>query len=295
MALPTSIDNINATLYALDRIKNERCSILQNTDKGVIFRNEDTKRIYPCPKGASKCLHGTCAITSKLSCAARSADPFDSVGDDIQGPPCPCGPTQICAKNKKCYNKKPYLEFRDKKCIYGNFILKRWCLFPPQRRKTSVPGVTNVKPFKYNEDTGKCEITKDYCVDSMRISYKLDDQGRPTCYSKLGQEIGELFVGETVFRGFKSSGYDPTKDKPQPSLLYENFAGPNVNLYLQNELIGFKEEELKKTYPEIFRKNGISFTEHELMNDKNKKRIYFIEKNSHLISKPLLETLIKNI
>lgn len=305
MALPTTLDNLNATMYALDRIKKERCISKVPSTPGLEYQAEDNKRMYPCPKGLKGCEHGRCVITTEELCKSKSMTPFDSKGNELIGVPCSekdpkCPSGQVCGKNKKCYDKKPYLEFHDGKCVYGNFALRRWCQFPSARGESGRHPDTGVpyNPFDYDERTGKCSITREYCEQDMKTSYKVDEQGRPTCYSRTGEKVGTFFLGRTVFRGIKgafSGDYYKGGVHDHPMVqLYKNFGGEGVSLYLKDGKIGFKEDEIKKRYPEVFNdKGGISFTLEELRKDQGKKRIYFIEKNSYWLSGPILKAIVK--
>jgi len=132
----------------------------------------------------------------------------------------------------------------------------------------------------------------------MRTSFKVDDRGRPTCYAKTGEKVGTFFLGKTIFRGIKGAfSGDYYKGGEQNGVqLYENFGGEGVSLYLKDGMIGFKEDEIKKRYPEVFNdKDEISFTLDELRNEEGKKRIYFIEKNSHWMSGPILRAIAKRL
>lgn len=298
MALPTTLDNLNATMYALDRIRKERCLEKVKTTPGLEYKPEDNKRMYPCPRGVGACEHGRCVITTKSLCKSKSMTPFDSEGNELTGLPCAkeskCPEGQVCGKNKKCYDRKPYLEFRDGKCVYGNFALRRWCQFPASRGESGKHPNSGAlfNPFNYDENTGKCSITKEYCEQDMETSFKIDDQGRPTCYETTGEKVGTFFLGRTIFRGIKGAfSGDYYRQGVQ---LYKNFAGEGVSLYLKDGMIGFQEEEIRGKYPEVFNQNGdITFTLEELRNDRGKKRIYFIEKNSHWLSGPVLQAMVK--
>lgn len=304
MALPTTLDNLNAIMYALDRIKKERCLDEVKNTPGLEYRAENRKRMYPCPKGLVGCEHGRCVIATEKLCKNKSVTPFDSRGNELNGFPCAkkdpkCPKGQLCGKNDKCYDKKPYLEFRDGKCVYGNFALRRWCQFPDSRGESGRHPDTGTpyNPFDYNERSGKCSITREYCERDMQTSFKVDDRGRPTCYAKTGEKVGTFFLGKTIFRGIKgyySKNYYKGDGAQTAVQLYKNFAGKGVNLYLKDGMIGFKENEIKKRYPEVFDDKGeISFTLKELNADKGKKRIYFIEKNSRWLSEPILKAIVK--
>ena len=285
MALPTAEDNLHAMMYALDRMKRERCQKVAATDKGIRYIPKDNHRIYPCHRGLKDCQHGQCKIVTKEKCESLSQLPFDKdTGKDMvkipchTTPPTPCPQHLTCdSKTNTCIPKYPYLEFNGHgQCVYGNFALLKWCKFPKARRLKEEPGVTDVPPFHYNTITGKCEITKDYC-DRMGVSYKLDAKNRPTCYSEIGQQIGEFFVGKTIFRGLKKS---------EGKLLSKDFAGENVSLYLSddNEL-SFALDEVRQAFPELVTEDDgtIRFTAEDLKHPA-KKRLFFTLRHSKWIS-----------
>jgi hypothetical protein len=292
MALPTAQDNINAMMYALDRLKKERCLVAaEQPNSGIQYESNDTHRMYPCHVGLQNCEHGHCKIATKNKCDSISQLPFDPVsGNSYSKITCSkeidCQSNFTCnPKSKTCIPKNPYLEFRDGKCVYGNFALMKWCKFPNQRRLKGEVGVTDVPPFKYDPTTGKCEITKDYC-DWMGISYKIDHNGEPTCYSQTGQQIGEFLLGKTIFRGLKRGEGTPiTKD----------FAGKNVSLYLSDGKLSFNTQEVKRAFPDLVTNDGyIRFKQSDL-EDPAKKRLFFTLRHSKWISPSFIKTVGKHM
>ena len=276
MALPTTIDNINATMYAIDRIKRERCHQQMRTTPGLKYKVDETRRMYPCPSNIKDCQHGRCVITTKELCMEKSQKPFDANGDEIPATSCilgKCPDGKICAANEKCYTPKPYLEFRDGKCVYGNFVLRKWCEFPDHRRKEPVPGVTDVNPFTYDESTGKCLLNKKYCEEDMKVSFKTDELGRPTCYSTTGEKTGEFFLGKTIFRGIEGV------------LVGENFAGDGIHLYLSGGKLAFDENQVRSAYPKDV------YTAAEVAKDRGLKRILFIKNNADWMAVPVVKAL----
>lgn len=228
MALPTALDNINATMYAIDRLKREKCTGVP----GLEYRPSDDKRMYPCPRGIKDCSHGRCTIATEELCKSKSK------------------------------SSGLYLEFRDNKCVFGNPFLRKWCTSPKDRRPEVVPGVTDVHPFDYDEHTGKCSISRPYCEKDMQASFKIDEKGRPTCYSTTGQLVGEFFLGKTVFRGIERA-----------TMLVENFAGPGLHLYADHDgTLTFDDRAVAKVYPKE------SYTAQELSRDDALKRIYVIRR-----------------
>lgn len=293
MALPTAKDNLHAMMYALDRMKRERCmAAASQPNSGINYEPNDKHRIYPCHSGLEDCEHGNCRIITKARCDSISQLPFDVVsGETIVKTPCKtssdCFSNFTCEpKSKTCIPKNPYLEFRDGKCVYGNFVLLKWCKFPEHRRAKREVGITDVPPFNYNTTTGKCEITKEYC-DRMGVSYKSDSKGRPTCHTTTGQKVGEFLVGKTIFRGLKrSEGRPITKD----------FAGLDVSLYLSNDgKLSFNIEEVKKAFPELVTEDDyIKFTPEDLKSSA-KKRLFFTLRHSKWISPVFIRTVNKHM
>ncbi len=291
MALPTAQDNLNAMMYALDRIKRERCLDASMQSMGIKYKSNDKHRMYPCHVGLDDCEHGRCKITTKTKCDSLSQVPFSLI-DGNSLPKTKCSKEIDCQngftcnlKSKLCIPNNPYLEFRDGKCVYGNFALMKWCKFPTHRRLKSEVGVTDVPPFNYDLTTGKCEITKDYC-DWMGVSYKIDDKGRPTCYTTTTQQIDEFFLGKTIFRGLRRGHGTP---------ITNNFAGKNVSLYLSDGYLNFNIEEIKQAFPELITNDGyIQFKQSDLDNPA-KKRLFFILRHSKRISSSFIKTVGKHI
>lgn len=128
MALPTAEDNLHAMMYALDRIKRERCAIAsRKPNSGVKYEPNDGHRIYPCHSGLQDCEHGNCRIATKAKCDSISQLPFDATsGETIES--VPCATNSDCLNNftcdqklKTCIPKNPYLEFRNE-CLYAHTI-----------------------------------------------------------------------------------------------------------------------------------------------------------------------------
>lgn len=174
-----------------------------------------------------------------------------------------CRGSSVCNKDGNCEGGGV--------CMLGNFLLRQWCENPQSRCKknsdgtypdeckgsSSTPGVTDVPPFFYNENTGKCFITKDYCQrfgvdysggtdcsDSNPCTgegmacYKGTCTGPGSeCTTTTGQKVGEFFVGKTLFRMFKSpnlkcdsqdkenftQGYTTDGFAPKLASMYESF------------------------------------------------------------------------
>jgi hypothetical protein len=268
--METPLEYIYGIVYMHDQIKSKYCHEMMEKDSGISYVPDDIHRSYPCPPGIDNCEHGKCIITTKETCLKHSK----KVGPAKDVMPCKtnseCQKGEICVQGK-CVENKPYLEFRDGKCLYGNEFLRLWCENPKLRRNGEVKGVTDVPPFHYDLKTGKCEVTKDYC-DWMQVSYKIDEKGRPTCYSKTGQKVGEFILGKTLFRDIKYITH-----------MAPDFAGKNVNLYMQGTQLGFLYDEVVASYPELLVGDNLVFKREDLK-DKNKKRLFFLLKHTDWVS-----------
>jgi hypothetical protein len=167
--------------------------------------------------------------------------------------------------------------------------------------RNTVPqvGMTDVNPFVYDSNQGKCLISEPYCTYDMNVSYKIDEKGRPTCYSTVDQEIGEFLVGKTIFRGlrhhskhsknienFQHDNHHQTTIRSS-TLIGKDFAGKNVNLYLvqttKNFQIGFDFDEIRQAYPNNCSKNKLKFSLAEMQKDSNKKRIFVLDRQQSFL------------
>ena len=308
-ALPTSLDAIYAYMYARDRLVKETCNAPETKKKypGTLWTSKNPAP-YPCPPGLD-CDHGNCAIVTEDECKNQSQVPWGPGGEELATVECKkdedCKNSAfeaVCSKaHGKCVPKKAYLEWHPNSsgtgpggmCQYGNFALRKWCEYPATRSTSSVNGMTNVPPFDYKPETGKCEITKDYC-DWMEVSFKHDSQNRPTCYLKTGQKIGEFIMGKTIFRAFKKDDNKDNEDYQPPrqslmsgfnklghvqkladtkyiqdkNLVSKDFGGPGIHLYhiawkpsamekdkgTVKDGMGMLAKEVKKVYPEAVTK-----------------------------------------
>jgi hypothetical protein len=187
----TQQDWINAGIYAkfkLNKVKSENEEFKAAFPGTGWVVNKDLQSIN-CPASLVDCpnVFGRCKFMTKQACLEQSGD-FKEQG---QG-------------------KKPYLEWREPgteqggsegKCVFGNFALRNWCENPPSRRAgQKVRGVTDVPPFKYDQEQGQCLMTKDYCK-YMGVDFK--DGVPPDCKVSEAQKWLEKFTGKTLFRGIK--------------------------------------------------------------------------------------------
>ena len=315
IVFPTYLDNLHAIMYSIDRIKKERCNDPEILSKypGIKWQPRDENRTYPCPSALKdKCEHGRCVISDRDACIAQSQVPFGIDGTELQTKSCnedkDCEGLNYeatCGSEKSCVPTKSYLEWHDGKCILGNFQLKRWCEFPTQRRQEAEHGVTDVPPFKYDDTSGNCQITKPYC-DWMGVSYKENDNGRPNCYTTTGQDVGEFLLGKTIFRGIKkiTEGFNnlpqqitKISDRKYASTytkLAQDYGGPGIHLYqivwkpeteknhntANGSTAGFFADEVEKVFPDIvITKSGakyINISRDQVKANHKLKRIYLI-------------------
>lgn len=180
MALPTTLDYLHATMYAINKTHKDKClnQDLLKILPGMIWKDTPNNQLYPCPENLKDCQSGKCTINQDL-CKKISQSPFNPDGSDIITSDCKtdndCNNLPYkarCGDNNKCAPINPYVVWNPdiNKCVYGNSALKKWCEVPSTRDTEKVPGLTNVPPFYFNEDTSKCYITKQYC-DFMDTKY----------------------------------------------------------------------------------------------------------------------------
>ena len=230
-------------LYALNKINQKACK-----DR---WDNDQQHQLFPCPPGLSDCNFGHCRAGTKERCLELGQLPYDpQTGEDwppgatcTEDKDCPDHHTCLEREGKKsCVLAKPYLEWREPtqdqpqgNCIYGNFAFRRWCEHPDQRRPSFEAGVTNVPPFKYDADTGRCKITPEYCA-YMETDW---NPAKEECDISALQWLGEFFLGKTIFRGIKGVG----------NVFSENFGGDGVHLYRAGQRMGLDWDEFQTTFP----------------------------------------------
>ena len=269
--------------------------------------------------GCCASYEGQCTVTCK-----EDTDCSNFFKDDP-------GSTYVCNKNTSngespsCTTTKPYLEWRDGqngedgKCIYGNFIAQKWCENPRSRRTEATRGATDVPAFKYDDTTGKCNITKEYC-DWMGVSYK--DGDRPDCYETTGQKTGEFVLGKTIFRGIPKLAHSignliegfnnlPNEinnlaDRHSAEHYVEiskDFGGVGINLYQiiwkpdcenkQLSTVGFFADEIEKVYPQLIKnKSGVKYivvNRNHLKENPKIKRIYVVAGSGRWLMDNIIE------
>ncbi len=332
------LDNVNALIYARSRLLKELCETKQGqTQGGVKWQATPMNRSYPCPKGIAGCKDtcGYCKVATKAMCS--------SLSKETKGEPCVKGQCKTqgatCKADGYCYLKWPYLEYHNPttgtekpcsvnkqcpegqycdeynnlcrssdtgKCVYGNFLLRNWCLNPGMRDDRSVRGLTDVYPFNYDVNQGKCFISMPYCEYSMGVTFGKDAKGQPTCYSNVGQQLGEFFIGSTIFRSGRYRKWERFMDKeyevregfegnledkvPLRTLLGKDFGGPGVHLYMYDDQVGCDLKEIKAAYPQHVQGNLVRFTKKDL-HDPFKKRLLLLERFHNFLNPFIITTI----
>lgn len=132
----------------------------------------------------------------KISCFPKTGDlkdctetdptTFIAIGDTFH---LSCQPA--CHEISKLFDT----EFKDGKCLLMNTDKKIFALFPEQAH-----GVEIYQPLhqglNLNKD-GNLVINKDYCT-AFGLNFENEE-----CIAPVGQEIGEFFLGSTIYRSMK--------------------------------------------------------------------------------------------
>jgi hypothetical protein len=341
--LPTSIDLLNATLYATQKINKLICEDDLKTEygEGKVAWKDNGNPLYRRPENLKDGTpSGVCEIISEDLCEQISTYPYPNCGTlptifcktdedcGILGYDAGCN-IEADAKRGKCVPKHPYLEWRkinydkdktgEKKCMVSNFFKKQYAECPGSRRTEAMHGVTDVPPFKYNKETGKINMTQEYCK-WMEVGWNSKKQD---CEDKGIQKFLENYViGRTIFRdlkyiieGFQKNLVDISSKLADKKLidtytvLGKDFGGPGINLYqiiwkesaekIDNSCVipraGFLADEVKKSFPEVVKKkngyNFISVSLNQVKKNPKLKRIYFV----NISGVWLLDNIIKTI
>ena len=102
-----------------------------------------------------------------------------------------------CIKTLPLGEDSIYTEFKDGKCILANPGMKEIC----NKLKNEVTG-GNKNSVTYNEETGMCDISKEYCR-TKGVSWKYNPNIKEDdCYVPLEQKIFEVIFGDTITRAF---------------------------------------------------------------------------------------------
>jgi hypothetical protein len=228
----------------LGKCINGKCSCTSDADCGNLNCIDDPKdpENLICGYAPDFVAAGHCVINNKQACLSQSQLPYDCSACGPQG-----NVLAMCTTNKGADGgdspQYPYLEWHldDKgqgKCVLGNFLYRKWCESPCSRCPPDKTGEhpskcdeAMVPPFYYDPSTGKCSITHDYC-SHYGMNFNMGDcendrdcgmgafcdkrsgKGRCTgpnakCIETRSQQIGEIFVGRTLFFMLKHKGRCP--------------------------------------------------------------------------------------
>ena len=157
----------------------------------------DGTSTYICPPGLT-CKEGYFRIKTKEECN-RISNFYQYMNSDEPEPGPDVGYYLEWKKDKdavgQCYFGNP--DFR-KTCVTGNFDPS-----DPNYRKNIIVN----KGLTYDENTGRCLITKDYCDSTGQFGYKEPNSTNPLypnggeCTLSSGQKWVDFFFGTTVSRG----------------------------------------------------------------------------------------------
>ena len=295
----TGADLAMATTFATQATNRDKCrdeNILKGFQKkyGInenIFewKQDDSSYPYDCVPDPSKpengCPNGTCNIISKDFCETigNSDYPYKT---DVSG--------TIKPGAKEFDQLKPFIAFRNDKCVFANPLSKRWCISPVSRQQNFQHGVTDVPPFSFDDSTGKCSMSEDYC-NWMGKDF---DSSKGDCVESTGQQIGEFILGNTIFRFFndlvkkRQDGcfYNVEKDTNQTDLNTITNSEP----YKQFKESYQKLDECKFLIDDRFVKNKTLIQKNFLPNV----NLYMVEWNDKVdehITYSFLESEIKHI
>ena len=272
------IDYAQAVVYAKNKSAYSQCTnkdIRQAVAKMFNVPDSDSSPIYnwiqdaqntayPCTSNdPTVCPVGTCSITSEQLCNTIGAQGYpydeDSMGNYKQG----------YDTNSK-FNI-PYVAWRtpdwspnQEKCVVANPTTKRWCISPGSRSDQFKNGVTNVPPFSFDESTGKCNLTQDYCE---WMDQDWDPQSK-TCKESTGEKVAQFFLGKTIFGFFDEA----VKNRGNLCGLQTNQVAPetkeNFKLFIEKH-----HSSLKENYDKL----GTNFE--KLVDDKMIKEKFVFKEN----------------
>jgi hypothetical protein len=194
----TSTDVRNAEKYARMKIMYEMSQLPEYQDKleWVNLKNDGTST-YLCPPGLT-CKEGYFRIKTKNECNRLSN--FAQYMNSEEPEPGPDNGYYLEWRNDndgvgQCYLGNP--DFR-KTCMTGNFDPAS-----PNYGK----GVILNNGLRYDENSGRCLITRKYCDSTAQYGYKEPDSRSPlypdggSCDLSAGQKWVDFFFGTTVSRG----------------------------------------------------------------------------------------------
>jgi len=287
-------------------------------DAGTCDSGKDCDTDKDCPSNNS-CIWDSSTRDGKGTCRTTggSTDCQQGLQSACNDGTCSCTTDDNCEGASTCKDGKCQKAGR---CIVGNFLLRQWCEEPQSRCKAtdgkyppgckdseSSPGITDVPPFYYNQDNGMCYMTKDYC-DRFGLDYSKTKKCTTTsdcdpgdncfqnycigegseCTETTGQKIGEMVLGKTIFRLFKTGkceGYQhipvgdmqkKTKEIPQAvsltipgdaklALLKKDWYTEGIHMYIaylgeESYTIACNPQEVKVKYPHLVNKDETEVT-----------------------------------
>jgi hypothetical protein len=195
-------------------IRKTKCEENKKKGMSVQWVPAPEERPYAC-FGIPGCeeSYGHCRITDKKTCMDLSA-PVDPTGHKktVCESDSDCGSKKMsCRKNpvqkneRICVFNDPYLEWHldasspwGGKCVYGNIALRRFCDYPESRPSRVLK---DQGPFRYDSNTSQCFMTEKYCKEKG-LDFRSGPP--PDCHLSEKQKIGEMFLGKTLFRSFKT-------------------------------------------------------------------------------------------
>lgn len=227
---------------------------------------------------------GHCKFVTEQACIAQRQLPYQ----------CNCGPLGNsdgeCTMLPEEKLKNPYVEWHidpdtgKGKCVMGNFIYKQWCENPCVRctkNKTTgeypagctsgegSPGIVDVPPFSYDESTGQCHITFDYCdhygleyakphcrtdSDCMAGDYCDLRANNPhcvgpgsKCHIPKGQKYAQMVVGRTIFYMFRNGFKNCIHKNP----VKESYEAPSTIDEIDMDALNKEISDKFKNTPEI--------------------------------------------
>lgn len=277
--------NLKSKLPYQCDISGKKCTFIKEPQK---CNTEDINNKKKCSNGfyicksdsdctSAKCENGICKTTPNTEYTEWRSNITCSEDEPcLNGLNCIDGKCTNCKNDGDCPGASTCDESgtcTGGRCILGNWPLRQWCEVPTSRctpnddgtypeecKGSSVsPGVTDVPPFLYIPETGKCHITKDYCdrfglqyqnkegsvnysctsvQDCIKDGENIEDWAcvknvctgtTSQCNKGAGQAFGEFFVGNTIFRWFhngfkcKQESYEPKKLGSQLNDLFHSF------------------------------------------------------------------------
>ena len=275
---------------------------------------------------------------------------------------CYCNSSDDCAGASKCVNNR----CEGKQCVLGNFLLREYCehgisemfknkkppLYYDENKGKCYLTHDFCKSFGIDYNKKECKSDNDCEGDNKCVSTKICDEGDHACISSkkdcnkynkcyctgegsdckisTGQQVGEFFVGKTIYRWFKSDLECPNElgkklkemsmnmNKQLPDsitkmqdpryfedkvLIKDKYINDDINLYIiylkNNKIeIGFNADEVEKHYPNIVKKINnkkfIKISKDQISTDTVLKKIFIILSSSEWIKSNIMEMIKLN-